>query len=166
MGRRVVVRIIGLASTTKGFAYAVTENSKRLVSWGLLRLSSRRVPMALEKLFRKSRPLFVAFDATASDKKRVRGKFFKVIVEKSCDLHGLMILSSQARHAIDLGRQGVSATKWRIASELSKIFRELEHKLPNRRQEWTSEDDRMGIFMALATAVAAWRNFAEGVPPV
>ena len=163
MGRRVVVRIIGIASTTKGFAYAVTEGSKRLVSWGLLRMPSRRVPEALDDLFSRMRPLFVSFDGVAANKKRIRGRLFKHFLATTCTSRKLMLLSTECRHAVDAGRKG-PLTKWDIASSLAQEFRELAHKLPEKRREWQSEDDRMGIFMALATAVGAWRNFAEGVP--
>lgn len=165
MGRRVVVRIIGIASTTKGFAYAVTEGPRRLVGWGLLRMSSRQVPGALTDLFSRMRPLFVSFDMAAAEKKRVRGKLFRHFLTKACESRNVMLLSSQCRHAVDAGRTRV-LTKWEIATALATQFRELAHKLPDKRREWQSEDDRMGIFMALATGVAAWRNFAEGVPAV
>ena len=87
MGRRVVIRILGIASTAKGFAYAVTEGSERLVSSGLLRIASRGVPKALERLFIRLRPLFVAFDMTASKKFPIREKMF---LEYRADVFNLM----------------------------------------------------------------------------
>jgi hypothetical protein len=163
MGRRVVVRILGVASTAKGFAYAVTEGPARLVSWGLLRTSSRRIPETLENIVVRMRPLFVAFDTAASGRKRIRGRLFGHFLGKVCIDRKLMLLPTQARHAVDLGRVR-PLTRWQIASAMAGRFRELAHKLPEKRNAWRSEDDRMGIFMALATSVAAWRNFSEGSP--
>lgn len=154
-----------MASTAKGFAYAVTEGPKRLVSWGLLRTSSRRVPQHLERVFKRLRPLFIAFDETDVERKRIRGRLFAHFLRKSCGEHQLMLVHASGRHAVDLGRLR-PLTRWEIASAIAGQFRELAHKLPEKRKPWQSEDDRMGIFMALASSVAAWRNFAEGTPPI
>lgn len=152
-----------MASTAKGFAYAVTEGPRRLVSWGLLRTSSRKVPVHLERVFKRMRPLFVAFDDADVERKRIRGRLFAHFLRKSCSESGVLILPTLGRQAVDAGRLR-PLTRCEIASALADQFRELAHKLPEKRKPWQSEDDRMGIFMALAASVACWRNFAEGTP--
>lgn len=164
MARRVAVRVCGVASTAKGFAYAVTEGPQRLVGWGLSRADSRRIPAELGRLLRRMRPLFVSFDRRAAGMKRIRGRLFSVLLLRACGAEGIMILSCEARHATSDGRRRVKVSKWQIASDLASRFREIAHKLPEKRLPWQAEDDRMGIFMALAASVAAWRNFAEGYP--
>jgi hypothetical protein len=154
----IIVRILGIASTTRGFAFAVTEGPRRLVSWGL-----RRVPVAtaksvktMNKVLLKARPLFVAFEREDSLKKRHRGKHFDAVVTRACDAHGIMILNmgSGQTHSLCMPRK----SKWSLADTLAKLFPELRDKVPPRRKPWQSEDDRIGLFMALAAAVSAWES--------
>lgn len=152
------MRILGVASTTKGFAYAVTEGPRRLVLWGMERGRGAKVSTSLTRLLQRSRPLFVAFDKLASDKKRSRGRLFSVFLDRACISPRVMILSVQAKKAVALQRLR-SLTKWEIAKAMATDFRELSHVLPEKRKVWKSEDDRIGVFMALATAVAAWKGF-------
>jgi hypothetical protein len=162
MGRRVAVRILGLASTAKGFAYAVTEGPRRLVLWGMQRGSRVAVPVHLSALLKKSRPLFVSFDKAASDKKRTRGRMFTVHVQRTCESHRVMLLNAQAGRAVTKGRAAI--TKRSLAKAMVADFRELRFTLPEKRKAWQSEDERMGIFMALAASVAAWKDFQASSP--
>lgn len=154
-----------MASTTKGFAYAATEGPSRLVAWGLSRKTSSGVPAELARLLRRTRPLFVSFDRKAAARKRIRGRLFSVFLERACQAEGLMILSCEASHCLrDWPKRGPTS-KWQIASDLAGRFREIAHKLPGKRRAWQTEDDRMGIFMALAASVGAWMDFAQGHHP-
>ena len=49
-------------------------------------------------------------------------------------------------------------TKWDVASGVAKRFPEIATKLPAKRKPWQSEDDRLGVFIALAGAVTGWRS--------
>lgn len=158
--QRIVVRILGLASTTRGFGFAVTEGPRRMVTWGLRRTPAQGagVIKALDEILRRSRPLFVAFDDEAAGKKRRRGRLFKDVVAKACDVHGIMILSIESGRTKALA--GVPRpTKRDIGQALILLFPEVANKLPPRRKAWQSEDDRIGMFMALAAAVCAWESF-------
>src|SRR5260221_10792820 len=94
-GHRVIVRILGVSSTTRGFAFAVTEGPRRLVNWELRRVPARAAAMvkSLDVILRRMRPLFVAFEGEASVKKRRRGQMVTDAVTNACDAHGIMILS-------------------------------------------------------------------------
>jgi hypothetical protein len=157
MGRRVVVRILGIASTAKGFAYAVTEGPHRLVLWGMSRGRGGKITTALDRLMKKSRPLFVAFDKLAVEKKQTRGRLFSVFLERSYRTHNIMMIPAEARKAVDNGRQKIG--NWDIAKTLTNTFQELRYTLPPKRRPWETENERLGIFMALATSVAAWKGF-------
>lgn len=159
MGRRVVVRILGVASTTRGFAFALTEGPRRLVNWGLRRrsLSSGEVVKTLTKLVTASQPLFVAFEQEASERKRTRGKKFVEMLRAACEKTGVMIrvVESKTVRAI----AGVKKpTKWQVAKSVSKRFRQIQHKLPAPRRTWQGEDDRIGSFLALAAALSLWET--------
>ncbi len=152
------MRILGVASTTRGFAFAVTEGPRRLVLWGMERGRGAKISASLARLLERSRPLFVAFDKLASEKKRSRGRLFSVFLDRACVSPRVMILPVQAKKAVAM--QGLPIrTKLDIAKALAVDFHELSHVLPEKRKVWKSEDDRIGVFMALATAVAAWKGF-------
>ncbi len=161
MGERgIAVRVLGLASTTRGFAFALTEGPGRLVSWGVHRTPpSRAVAMkALDGVLRRGRPLFVSFELEASRKKRHRGQMFGDVVTSACAVHGIMILTVESKHVKELANVP-RPTKWDVADAIAKRFPEVAHKLPTRRKAWQSEDDRVGLFMALASAVSTWDEF-------
>ena len=161
-GPRIVVRILGLASTTRGFGFAVTEGPRRLVASGLHRVpvKTSKAVKAIDGVLRRAKPLFVAFDREAALKKRRRGRLFADAVTKACDAHGVMILdiaNSQIRALTERPRP----TKLHIAEVVVRFFPELARSLPARRKPWQSEDDRIGLFMALAAAVTAWHSFGR-----
>lgn len=158
--RGIVIRILGLASTTRGYAFATTEGPRRLVHYGLLRIPPTRnaATKSLGTLFQRTRPLFVAFEVEAAGRKRTRGRLFGAAVVQACDAHGIMLLSIESTRTKSLSTVS-RPSKWHVAEAVAKLFPEVGGKLPAQRKPWQSEDDRVGIFMALAVAVAAWEDF-------
>lgn len=158
--RRIVVRILGVASTTRGFAFALTEGPRRLVVWGQRRvtLGAAKTARAIGVVLRRGRPLFVAFERQSAEKKRHRGRLFSQLLSRSCDEHGVMLLDVDRRRVERLSSVR-RPTKWDIGHALAGLFPECARRLPPRRKAWQSEDDRIGLFMALAAAVGAWESF-------
>jgi hypothetical protein len=149
-----------LASTPRGFGMVVTEGPRRLVRWDLQRLSVSRPLMtrAVLAVIRESRPLFVAFEADRFRRQRLRGQVFAKSVQDACKASGVMLLPIEGRHINQLATND-RATKWHLANALAEMFPELRQHVPRRRERWVSEDERLGYFMALAAAVAAWEGF-------
>ena len=164
MGRRIVVRILGVASTTRGFAFAVTEGPRRLVTWGQRRVSlgAGKTVKAIGSVIRRARPLFVAFEKQTAEKKRHRGRLFANLLSRACDEHGVMLLDIDRERTKKLSSVR-KPTKWDVADALTRLFPESTRRLPPRRKAWKSEDDRIGLFMALATAVGAWESFGATI---
>jgi hypothetical protein len=131
-----------------------------MVDCGLQRIppTTRAGVKALGILLRRSRPLFVAFEHEAALDKRRRGQLFDNAVTKACDAHGIMVLPIESTQTKSLS-EVPSPTKWDLAEAIVSLFPEIAGKLPARRKPWQSEDDRIGLFMALAAAVAAWEGF-------
>lgn len=146
-----------MASTTRGFAFALTEGPKRLVTWGLRRraLTQAAVVTTLKNIVESSRPLFVAFEQEASDRKGRRGRRFGKMLSTACQKAGVMIYAVDSKTVKLLGGSP-KATKWQVARAVSKRFREIQHKLPQQRRAWQGEDDRIGSFLALAATLAIW----------
>ncbi len=151
-----------MTSTTRGMAFAVTEGPRRLVGSGLHRIppSTSRAVKILDRVIRRAKPLFVAFDREGARHKRQRGRVFAGAVKKACDMHGVIVLevaNSQIRALSEKQRP----TKWHIAEVIARHFPEVARSLPPRRKPWQSEDDRIGLFMALAASVSAWENLGR-----
>jgi hypothetical protein len=153
---------LGLASTATGFAFAVTEGPRRLISWGIRRtpIQGGRAVAALEDVIREARPLFIAFDKDGSLRKGRRGRLFGGVVRTANDIHSVLVLpiDKAALKKFCSGRP----TKRKIAEGLGKLFPELADRVPPVRKAWQPESAWLGVFMALGAAVAAWDDFRKG----
>src|SRR5262245_34772954 len=92
--QRLAVSIVSLVSTMRGFAFAVTEDPRRLVAFGLRRVpsASRSALAAMRPIIERARPLFLAFDTKSSSQKSHRGRQFDKAVRAAIDTHGFMLL--------------------------------------------------------------------------
>lgn len=160
MGRdRLAVRILGIAATIRGIAYAITEGPGCLVDVSTFRPKTERddVAKALAAIVTKSRPLFVAFGATKA-KRGTRANALDEALTRVCREQGVMILRI-TRNQLN-GLTKLKATSpLDIAHEVALRFPELVHRLPRQRQPWEAADDRIGLFQAVAAALAAWQMF-------
>jgi hypothetical protein len=162
-GRKIVVRILGLVSTARGFAYALTEGPGCLVNVGLQRTSpeTRAVEKAIDAVLVRARALFVAFDGDSARKKRQRGWMFVRAVTRACQTRGPMLLAVSQKQVSALSAVK-RPTKWDVAEAIAKRFPEIADRLPPKRKAWQTEEERIGIFIAVAAAVAAWESFRGG----
>ncbi len=164
MGRRkLIVRILGLVSTARGFAYAVTEGPGCLVTVGIRRTSpeARVAQKAIDAVLASARALFVAFDDDTSRKKLQRGRMFARAVAQACEMQGPMLLNIQPKQVWALTARK-RPTRLEVAEAIARRFPEIADRLPPKRKAWQAEQERIGIFLALAAAVAAWESFKEG----
>jgi Holliday junction resolvasome RuvABC endonuclease subunit len=152
-------RIFALDPTHKGFGYAVFELPRRLVDWGLARITGDKHADAIasfEKLLDRFRPdALVLEDAEAPGSRRhprVR-RLIDALVTLAGE-RGIAVFTV-ARSAVlkCFSSDDKPATKYSIAQRLAKMFPELQSKLPPPRKLWESENERMSIFDALALAV-------------
>lgn len=160
-GRRIAVRILGLAATIRGFAYGLTEGPVCLVDVNIRRRPAEKadVAKALASLLANSRPLFVAFGATKS-KRGSREQMLDDALTDICRENDVMILRITNRQLNALTTMP-NPSKWDIAREVARQFPEIAHRLPKKPALWESEDDRIGIFQAIAVATAAWQMFSR-----
>ena len=119
---------------------------------------TKKMVLALDVVLQRARPLFVAFDCESSQKKRHRGKLFAKVVKEVCEAHGVMILDVKNQQTNALAEMP-KPTKWDVADAIARLFPEIAAKLPPRRKLWESENDHIGLFMAVAVAVSAWDSF-------
>ena len=75
-----------------------------------------------------------------------------------CEACGVMLLPIRRDQTRALSTVKPT-TKWDVADAIAGWFPEIADRLPHRRKPWETEDERIGLFMALAAAVAAWESF-------
>lgn len=156
-GKHLASRILGIAATLRGFAYALTEGPGCLVD------VSTRVPLRegqdptaiLVAVITRGRPLFVAFGATKS-KRGTRESIIDDAVTDACDRAGVMVLRITAAQ-LDALASIPNSTAFDIANEIAHRFPEIAHRLPAKRKMWQAEDERLAMFRAAAAALAAWK---------
>lgn len=156
-GGRLAVRILGIAATMRGFAYALTEGSGCLVDVSVHRRRPEKeiITRALREVLKNGRPLFVAFYKTVHGK---RARVLDAALTAVCAEHEIMILRMTRRQLSVLTNMN-AAHKWQIAQAMAYRYPEIAHKLPRRRINRESEDDNVGMLVSVAAAVAAWQLF-------
>lgn len=153
-------RILALDPTTKGFGYVIFELPSRLVAWGLANVSGDKLAGAIarfKKLLDHTQPEAVVFedgDAPGSLRRHRVRDLIEALVAVARE-RGLTVYKIARKAVLECFSSGEDrATKYSIAEELARRFPLLAEKLPPRRKAWMSQDERMGIFDALALAVA------------
>lgn len=162
-GGSVAVRILGVAATVRGFAYALTEGPGCLVDVNTQRKRARvEIAKELTTIVTRARPLFVAFGATKS-KRGTAADVLDAVLTEVCERCGVMILRI-TRQQIEslLGKQ--TPTQREIGEGMSRAFPEIAHRLPPKASAWDGDDHRLGLFQAVAVGQAAWRMFRP--PPI
>ena len=135
MGERsVAIRILGFASTTRGFAFALTEGSECLVDWGSRQTSSRsQLVAALDTIIKRGRPLFVAAEIARTADRSDRGRLFVDTLKSVCAVHDLMILCVE-RSCVDAEGRTIVVTNHDLAKAVAERFDAIAGKLPRRRR--------------------------------
>ena len=159
-GRRLAIRILGVAPTSRGFAYALTEGPNRLLDWARCDL----VPVAklenrLGPLLERTCPLFVASEVARNEKQSERTRAFNGALKTACAREGVMILCVERQTVYVPGRGERPVTNHQIAEVAAERFSEIANKLPRRRRVWQGRDDRIGVLIAAALACAGWQHF-------
>jgi hypothetical protein len=112
-------------------------------------------------VLRRYRPLFVACEDMKATPAKRRGRLFADAVAKACEREGVLLLPV-SRAEVRLLAPTTPATRHRVAVAMAEAFPELRSRLPPKRQSWRGEAPRIGVFLALAAAVATWDAFRRG----
>jgi hypothetical protein len=156
-----VKRVLAIDPTSKGFGFAILEGPDTLVDWGVKHATGNRECLQqAAALIGRYQPEVVVVERTdaAGCLRRLRARH---LIE---DL--LALARERELRARRISRQTMLgyfarsgfATKRQIAVALSIRFPELEPYLPPERKPWMSEDERMGIFDAVAFGLAFYES--------
>jgi hypothetical protein len=119
----------------------------------------------LERLIKRARPLFVASEIERNEERSVRARKFNDALKAVCAQYEIMILCVE-RHSVDTPRRGRRpVTNHDIAEAAARHFPLIADKLPRRRRIWDGSDDRIGVLLAAAIAVAGWNHFSPSRKP-
>jgi hypothetical protein len=155
-------RVLAIDPITRGFGFAVLEGPDCLVDWGVKgtnRYSRDRNGWCLRQLadlIALYQPeLLLVEDSSANGSRR--SERVDRLIQMARDAALERGVKVRAIPRTKLGRAFVhdsQATKYRMALAIAGRFPELARRLPPIRKPWMSEDTRMGIFDAVALALA------------
>lgn len=157
------LRVVGLDPTSRGWVFAVLEQTVGLVDHGLLRVRTS------DAWRTHARAVVQRFDADAlaiadPDRSRFRGDALAVLrvvreLHATGELRVVSVDVYAHRRAIGL------PTKWHAAEHLALKYPELSSRMPRKRKPWMSEDWSMNLFDALLVAEGALLELSGGRTP-
>jgi hypothetical protein len=163
-------RVVAIDPTSRGFGFAVLEDSTFLVDWG-----TKDVGRADDtKTLRHVRAIVLRYDPDAIVLEDPRDPSFRrsarvrnliiSIQELSVSAGKLVAFVARPRIHKLFGGSG-APTKRRIALILAEHFPELAPRVPPIRKAWMSEDARSSIFDAVAFALTYFFDKRDQNPP-
>jgi hypothetical protein len=148
-------RVLSIDPCPRGFGFAVFEGSYTLLDWGVARVwgdSDDGFLARIETMIDRYQPALILIEGENA-RRRTRAKLRLSLVDQLASSRGIALrrVSGWAvRETFNSGK----TTKYDIAVALIEVLPELELHLPCERKPWTSEDERMHIFDAVALSWA------------
>jgi len=153
-------RVLAVVPSTRGFGFAVLEGRDKLVDWGVKTVKQDKnagCVAKLEKLIDESRPAFLALEdySKKAARRSSRIKAFGEQMAAAASSMGVKIKRYGRKRVGSILFGDERTTKHARAQMLAGRFaEELESRLPGERRPWMSEAYQMGIFDAVALALA------------
>jgi Holliday junction resolvasome RuvABC endonuclease subunit len=151
-------RLLAIIPSHRGFGYAIFDGIM-LVDWGGKVLGGDLNAASLHEatyLLQQYQPDVLVLEDIANTK---RGERIQALVRALVDLgkaHKVTVKHYSRDQVNKVFFQRGEGTKDELADLVAKEFpEELGHRLPPRRQAWTSEDYRLAMFDAVAWAITA-----------
>ncbi len=153
-------RILAIAPTTRGIGFCILDAGEKLGDWGIKSVKGNKNAGSLAKvkaLLADHEPEILVMENPASEGSRRALRICKLVEKiKECgaqqNVKTVLLTRKEVRRYYFKDGKG---TKHSLAEHLAKRFpKELRFRLPPKRKLWMSEDYRMGIFEAVALALA------------
>jgi hypothetical protein len=144
-------RVLSIDPCPKGFGFAVFEGSYTLLDWGVARVwgdSDDSFLARIETMIDRYQPALILIEGENA-RRRTRAKLRLSLVAQLASSRGIALRRVSGWAVRETLRSG-RTTKYDIAIALIDVLPELELHLPCERKPWTSEDERMHIFDAVA----------------
>jgi len=154
-------RVLAIDPITKGFGFAVFDGPQLLVNWGLRGTKCwphprHRYLREIVKLLEVYSPDRIVVEDCLDARSR-RGKRGRQLIELIITLAGERGITVRRISRAGLQRAFApdnACTKYKIALAVVRRFPELAIRLPPNRKPWMSEPAQMGVFDAVALALA------------
>jgi len=167
-GARSIGLVLAIYPTTRGFGFALFEESLSPVDWGVKEVrQSNKNARCLEKialLMDLHQPDIVVLEDTTVKGSRRSARIRRLTraiehlaLSRSIETH------RYSRRAIRMCfAQAGAATKYEVAQVIARQIAAYEPLLPPPRKIWMSEDPRMALFDAAALALTFYCHAKEG----
>lgn len=155
-------RVLGIAPSTRGVAYAVLENGTQLAGWGLNGTrqedKNTKALAAATLLMAHYLPSVVVLQdcspKTCRRGTRIRDLIKSIVGAAKQMGHKVVLLTFERVKKRIVGNS--RAKKLELATEIAKRFPEdFESLVPSKRRAWESENPNHAIFEAAALALSA-----------
>jgi Holliday junction resolvasome RuvABC endonuclease subunit len=153
-------RILAVAPSSAGLGFAILEGKRTLVNWGVKAVTGDKNAQSLlkvQELIEHYQPSVLVFEdysgknSRRSHRIRTLGRQMVQLAQR-LDIPVMKLLRREVRKCFFGDGKG---SKDAVAEIIAKTFpEELALRLPPKRRAWMAEDYRMGIFDAVALAVA------------
>jgi hypothetical protein len=159
-------RVLAIDPITKGFGFAILDGPHCLIEWGLKGTSRWKEPRdrwclrEVARLIDLYQPDRIVIEDCFDSHSR-RGPTGRRLIEGILEVAGErgIVARRISRAGLRRAFQSEDArTKYKTALAIAGRFPELAWRLPPIRKPWMSEDARMGIFDAVALALAFYRQ--------
>jgi hypothetical protein len=159
-------RVLAIDPITKGFGFAVFDGPHCLLDWGLKTTSRWQEPRdrwclrQVAQLIAFYQPDRIVVEDCLDARSR-RGQTGRQLIEGILEVARERGIPARRVSRAGLRRTFQSegtCTKYKIALAVAGRFPELAWRLPPIRKPWMSEDARMGIFDAVALALAFYEQ--------
>lgn len=164
-------RVLAIDPITRGFGYAVLEGPHALLDWGLKGTSRWPEPRErwclreITELVETYGPDRIIVEDCLKSRSRLglRNQHLLKQVIQLADEFGIPTSRITRTAMRSVFVPAGASTKYQIARAIAERFPELGWRMPRLRKPWMSEDARMGIFDALAFALAFYaRHQSKG----
>lgn len=151
---------IAFDTTSKGFAFAVLQGSETLLNWACSEVKTKTRAQAYRRIATLAGRYDPGLLVLADVDDRRRGEWARTLalaVESFAREHGIAV-RRVSRDEVQEEFAASGTTKHEIAVAITRLFPELESRLPPKRKTWMSEDSRMSMFDAVSFALVALRR--------
>ena len=165
--KKVGIRILAIAPSSRGFGFVVLEGQETLVDWGVKSVKGNKNEGSLkkvEKLIAHYQPGVLVLQDTSTKhyRRSVRIRALSKRIIALVATHKIKVALFPRTKVMQLFFADGQGTKHALAEILAQqLPEELGSCLPLKRRPWTSEDSRMDIFDAVALALSFRREKAE-----
>lgn len=151
--------IFSVYPNARGYGFVYMENQRKIIDFGTVRLhpiNNSRILERISKALKFFRPSVILTLDPEGKSSRVGKRVRKLIedIEKLTANENLPIYKVSRDQIREVFFQFGATTKYEISRALITEFKELEQRLPEKRELWTAEHPNMAIFDALSLAIA------------